>query len=618
MGSTDVRDSDGVLHRQTVGSIAPATAAQAGPRMAASLDLFFRPRNVAVIGASERPGSVGRTLFANLLAGYGTGRVIPVNPKRARVLDVPAFPDLKSVNDKVDLAVIVTPAPTVPEIVEECGQQGIRAAIVISAGFKEMGPPGAELEGKILTIARRHGMRIVGPNCLGVMSPVSGLNATFAHGMAHRGRVAFLSQSGALCTAILSWSLQANVGFSAFVSLGSMLDVGWGDLIDYFGRDSQTDSILLYMETVGDARAFLSAAREVALAKPIIVLKGGRTDEASKAAASHTGSLAGSDMAFDAAIERVGVLRVERIAEMFSMAAVLAQQPRPRGRRLTIVTNAGGPGVLATDALIQGGGKLTELADETKKKLDEFLPVHWSHNNPIDVLGDADAERYARTLAVAAGDPASDGLLVVLTPQDMTDPLKTAEALRPLVRNKEKPLLASWMGGDDVEPAIQVLNDASIPTFPYPDTAARAFNYLVQYADNLRNIYETPALVDDESENAATRIATANGIIAAARAAGRTLLSEVESKRLLATYHIPVVATHVAESEADAVRCAEQIGYPVVLKLHSHSITHKTDVDGICLNIQNAQQVREAFHAIQAAVTRRAARSISRALPSNR
>ena len=331
--------------------------------------------------------------------------------------------------EPVDLAVVVTPAPTVPEVIGECVEAGVKGAIIISAGFKEIGPEGAELERQVLEQARRGRMRLIGPNCLGVMSPGLGLNATFAAQIARPGTVGFLSQSGALCTAILDWSLRVNVGFSAFVSIGSMLDVGWGDLIDYLGDDPETKCIVIYMESIGDARSFLSAAREVALTKPIIVIKAGRTEAAAKAAASHTGSLAGSDEVLDAAFRRVGVLRVNSISQVFDMAEVLAKQPRPRGPRLAIVTNAGGPGVLATDALIENRGELAALSSQTIEALDAFLPSAWSHNNPIDILGDADAERYARTLAIATQDPNIDGLLVILTPQAMSDPTATAREL---------------------------------------------------------------------------------------------------------------------------------------------------------------------------------------------
>src|SRR5690349_2642431 len=342
-----------------------------------ALDSIFAPRTVAVVGATEREGSVGRTILWNLVSSPFGGVVFPVNAKRSSVLGIKAYPTLAAVPEAVDLAVIVIPAPAIPATIAECGRLGIPGAIVISAGFKEIGEEGARLEREILDLARAARMRVVGPNCLGVMSPVSGLNATFAAGMARPGKVGFISQSGALCTAILDWSFSANVGFSHFVSVGSMLDVGWGDLIDYLGDDPRTESIVVYMESVGNARAFLSAAREVALSKPILVIKPGRTAQAAKAAASHTGSLTGSDEVLDAVFERCGVLRVDDIAELFAMAETLAMQPRPKGPRLTIVTNAGGPGVLATDALITSGGKLTELSPGTLEELGRFLPATW-------------------------------------------------------------------------------------------------------------------------------------------------------------------------------------------------------------------------------------------------
>lgn len=566
------------------------------------LDTLFAPQSVAVIGASEREGSVGRTVLSNLLTNPFGGCVYPVNAKRKSVLGVAAYRDVASLPERPDLAVIVTPAPTVPAIIDQCAEQQIPSAIIISAGFKELGPEGVALERQIQATARRSGMRIVGPNCLGVISPISGLNASFAGAMARRGKIAFLSQSGALCTAILDWSLEQNVGFSAFVSLGTMLDVGWGDLVDYFGRDPGTESILMYMETVGDARSFLSAARNVALDKPIVAIKGGRTQEASQAAASHTGSLAGSDMAFDAAAARVGVLRVDRIAELFSIADVLSKQPRPKGNRLTIVTNAGGPAVLATDALVEGGGRLATLDEQAMAELNSFLPPHWSRGNPIDVLGDADAGRYARTLETAGRDPNSDGLLVVLTPQDMTDPLKTAQALGSLARIKDKPVLAGWMGGPSVEKAVQTLADASIPNFAYPDAAARAFNYLWRYSDNLKHLYETPTLLSDDAVAVEQRIGAACGILESVRASGRTLLTEAESKQVLVAYGIPVVDTRVAASEAEAVAAAEEIGFPVVAKLHSTTITHKTDVGGVRLNLADTVQVAEAFRSMRDAI----------------
>ena len=571
-----------------------------------SLGAIFNPRNVAVVGATDKTGSVGRTLLWNLVSHPFGGAVFPVNPKRPSVLGIKAYPTLLAVPDEIDLAVIVTPAPAVPDIVRECTEKRVRGVIVISAGFKETGPEGVELERRVLEQARRGGMRLIGPNCLGVMNPLTGLNATFAAGIARPGNVAFISQSGALCTAVLDWSIKENVGFSAFASIGSMLDVDWGDLIEHLGRDPHTHSIVLYMETIGNARSFLSAAREVALTKPIIVIKPGRTEGAARAAASHTGSLTGSDEVLEAAFRRSGVLRVDSIAELFYMAEILAKQPRPKGPRLTMVTNAGGPGVLATDALLLEGGELAILSKETLAEFDKVLPSHWSHGNPIDVLGDASPERYAQALEIAARDPDSDGLLVVLTPQAMTDPTRTAEALRPYAQLEGKPVLASWMGGPDVQAGESILNRLNIPTFPYPDSAARMFTYMWRYTDNLRALYETPSL-PARGERQGGREA-ADRILHDVRRAGRTLLTEFEAKALLTAYGIPTVPTRVAGTEDEAVAIAESMGFPVVVKLHSETITHKTDVGGVKLDLRDGRAVREAWRAIESAVADKAGR----------
>ena len=570
-----------------------------------ALDTIFAPRNVAVIGATETPGSVGRTLVWNLITSPFGGTVFPVNLKRPSVLGIKAYPSISAVPEPVELAVVVTPAQTVPDIIAECVDAGVKSAIIISAGFKEIGAAGVELERRILEHAQRGRMRIIGPNCLGVMSPTSGLNATFANTMARRGSVGFLSQSGALCTAILDWSLQENVGFSAFVSIGSMLDVDWGDLIYYLGDDAQTQSIVIYMESIGNARGFLSAAREVALAKPIIVIKPGRTEGAAKAAASHTGSLTGSDEVLEVAFRRSGALRVNSIAELFYMAEVLGKQPRPQGRRLTIVTNAGGPGVLATDSLIANGGELTPLSPEALEAFNQLLPPAWSHNNPVDILGDASPERYSKALEIAVKDPNSDGILVILTPQAMTDPTKTAEELQPYAQLPDKPVIANWMGGKDVAPGESILNHMNIPTFPFPDTAARVFDYMAHYAENLRGLYETPMPTTAGNDDAAGRERAAQ-IIAAARLSGRTLLTEFESKQLLLSYGIPTVHTRIATSEAEAIKAAEAIGYPVVVKLHSETITHKTDVGGVQLNLGDPAAVRAAYQAIAESVKAKA------------
>lgn len=571
------------------------------PSAAEGLNAIFAPRNVAVIGATERAGSVGRTILWNLISSPFGGTIYPVNPTRNSILGIRAYPNLAALPEQVDLAVIVTPAKTVPNVMRECVANGVKGAIIISAGFKETGAEGVALEAEILKIAREGNMRVVGPNCLGVMSPITKINATFAAAMARPGNVAFISQSGALCTAVLDWSFKENVGFSAFASIGSMLDVGWGDLIDYLGRDPNTKSIVIYMESVGDARSFLSAAREVALRKPIIIIKAGRTEQAAHAAASHTGSLTGSDEVLDVAFRRSGILRVDRISDVFYMSEVLAKQPRPKGNRLTIITNAGGPGVLATDALITGGGVLADIAPETMDKLNAILPAPWSHNNPVDILGDADPELYAKTLRILADDPSSDGLLVILTPQAMTDPTATAERLTEYAHIEGKPVLSAWMGGVDVERGDKILNQANLPSFQFPDTAVRMFNYMWQYSRNLNSIYETPILPTDSVEETPNR-QLVDSIVQHARSTGRTILTEYESKQVLAAYYIPTVNTMLAPTEDEAVARAGEIGYPVVVKLNSETITHKTDVGGVQLNLRDENAVREAFRRIQKAV----------------
>jgi len=565
------------------------------------LDVFFKPQAVALIGASETAGSVGRAILWNLLSSPFGGTIFPVNPKRASVLGIKAYPSVTAVPEEPDLAIVAVPAAGVPQVIRECGEAGVQGAIIISAGFKEAGTRGAELEQQTLEEARRGGIRVIGPNCMGVMGPLTGLNATFASPMALAGSVAFLSQSGALCSAILDWSLSEMVGFSAFVSIGSMADVGWGDLIDYLGYDQRTRSIILYMESIGDARSFLSAARQVALSKPIIVMKGGRTEAAAKAAASHTGGLTGSDEVLDAALRRCGVLRVNNISALFYMADVLSKQPRPEGPRLAILTNAGGPGVLATDTLLGLGDELAKLSSETLESLNRLLPSHWSHNNPIDILGDADGNRYGGAAEIVSRDPNSDGMLAILSPQAMTDSSQCAERLVASTKSSRKPILASWMGGAQVAAGEKILNRANIPTFPYPDTAVRAFNYMWRYTYNLRGLYETPVLVSEPSDGSPD-YSEAGVIIQRCRDAGRTILTERESKQLLQAWGVPTVETRAAASEDEAVNVARQIGYPVVLKLLSETITHKSDVNGVQLNLQDEAAVRRAYQTIESSV----------------
>jgi acetyltransferase len=448
-----------------------------------------------------------------------------------------------------------------------------------------------------LTAAQKGGIRIIGPNCLGIMRPVSGLNATFAPALAQQGSVALLSQSGAICTALLDWGLKERIGFSAVVSTGSMLDIGWGTLIDWFGSDPRTRSIVIYMESIGDARSFLSAAREVALDKPILVIKAGKSELGRQAAASHTGSLTGADDVLDAAFRRVGVLRVHDLNDIFQMTEILARQPRPSGPRLTIVTNAGGPGVLAVDALIGLGGEPACLAAETVDALDKELPAHWSHSNPVDVIGDAGPDRYAQAVKIAGNDPNTDGLLVIMTPQAMTEPAAIARALIPFATLKGKPILASWMGGEKATAGEEILNAAGIPTFAFPDAAVRAFHYMWRYSYNLRALYETPAITQNGG-----RTAEATRFIDGIRSTGRVLLTEFESKQLLSFYEIPVVDTRLADSEDNAAAIANSLGYPVAVKLNSHTITHKAEIGGVQLSLANEFAVREAFRTIRNSV----------------
>ncbi len=575
------------------------------PAARASLDSFFFPRSAAVIGATDRAGTVGRTLLGNLLEGKFPIKVFAVNPAHEEILGLKTYRSIAEIKTAVDLAIVVTPAATVPNIIRECVDAGVKSAVVISAGFREQGPEGARLEEEIKNHLRRGSLRLIGPNCMGFMNPTIGLNATFSGFMPQKGSVAFLSQSGALQTAILDWSRREQVGFSTVVSTGSMLDVDWGDLIHYFGDDPHTKSILLYMESVGDARSFLSAAREIALTKPIIVIKAGRSEAASRAAASHTGALTGSDEVFDAAFRRCGVLRVQNIADLFYMAEVLSKQPRPRGPRLTIVTNAGGPGVLATDALIATDGELTTLTADSLRALGEFLSPHWSRANPIDVLADADPERFVKAIDIAVKDPGTDGVLAIVAPQGLADPTRVAERMKSYAHSSGKPLLASWMGADEVAQGTAILNAAGIPTFAYADTAARAFTYMWRYTYNLRGLYETPALVEGPEPSDHDR-QTLEEFVQRVRTSRRTMLNEFEAKQLLANYGIPVVETRVAETENEAVAHADDIGYPVVLKVLSHAIAHKTDLDGVRLRLQNAERVREAFRSIQASVGEKA------------
>jgi acetyltransferase len=560
-----------------------------------ALDGFFHPASVAVVGASAAEGSVGSILMRNLLRDPFGGVVYPVNPKRKSVHGVLCYPSLLAVPEAVDLAVIATPAATVPAAIAQCIERGVQAAIIISAGFSELGTAGRVLEKQIRDLALGK-MRIVGPNCLGIIHPSSGLNASFASSMARPGRVALLSQSGAICTSILDWARERHIGFSSFVSVGTMLDVDFADLIDYFGDDPHTQSIVLYMESVGQVQKFVSAARAVARTKHVIVVKAGRHEAGARAAASHTGALAGSDAVFECALRRAGVLRVTTIPDLFSMAEILALQPPPCGPNLALITNAGGPGVMATDALMLEGGQLAPLSPATLDALNQFLPPYWSHGNPIDVLGDATPERYRRAVEICAKDANVQGIFVLLTPQAMSDPTETARQLVPFARIAGKPILASWMGGTDVRAGRDILSEAGIATFDSPEAGIKAFLHLVQYRRNQELLYELPAALPEDWQPNQARVRT---LFQQVRAAGRTLLTEFEAKEVLSCYGIPTVATVIARTADEAVAEARKMNGPVVLKLWSEVITHKTDAGGVILNLADAEAVRQAFDQIR-------------------
>ncbi len=571
------------------------------PAFRHSLDPLFQPRSVAVVGASATPGSVGSILIRNLLGNPFGGVVYPVNPRRKAVHGVRCYPDLASLPETVDLVVIATPASTVPPLVAECVERGVPAAIIISAGFAELGEPGRHLEQRIREVARGK-MRIIGPNCLGVIHPPTNLNASFAADMARPGNVALLSQSGAICTSILDWARGAHVGFSTFVSVGSMLDVDFADLIDYFADDPHTRSIILYMESIGDVRKFLSAARQASRIKQLIVVKSGRHEAGARAAASHTGALAGADAVFDAAFRRAGALRVTTIPDLFNMSEILAMQPPPKGPALALITNAGGPGVMATDELMMHGGQLAPLTADTLARLDAALTAFWSHANPIDLLGDATPERYRLAVETCLKDQHVQGLLVLLTPQAMTDPTETARQLTPFARASGKPLLACWLGGAGVQAGRDVLAQSSIPTFDSPEAAIHAFLHMVQYRRNQELLYERPEALPEDWQPAGERV---KAIIARARAEKRNLLNEAEAKELLASYGLPVVLSVPCATMEEAVKAAKQVGFPVVLKLLSSTVTHKSDVGGVVLNVADEAGVCSAFDAIRRNVTRK-------------
>ncbi len=562
------------------------------------LDKIFDPKSIAVIGASDKEGSVGYALMKNLTELGYQGKVYPVNIHKNEILGFKAYKAVDQLSESVDLAIIATPAETVPGIVAQCGKTGINGIVIISAGFKEAGLEGIALEDEILSIKRKYGLRIIGPNCLGIIRPAIRLNASFTRRIPKLGNIAFISQSGALGTAILDWAIHQNIGFSSFVSVGSVIDVGFGDLIDYFGNDPKTRSILLYIEGITDARKFMGAARHFARTKPIIVVKAGRFRESAKAAASHTGSLTGEDMTYDAAFKRAGLVRVDEIADLFNCAEVLGMQPLPRGRNLAIITNAGGPGVMATDALIARDGKLAKLGSKTMEKLNKVLPHYWSRGNPIDILGDAKADRYKSVVEACLDDENVDGLLIIYTVQAVGNPVEIARHLVEICKDRgysNRTILTSFMGYKEVEEANKIFTENNIPTFSTPEQAVKTYLYMHQYKRNLELLYETPEELPVDVVPPKRPLMV---IMRKAAMEDREILDEVEAKRFLAYYHLPVVKTRIACNPDEAAALASQIGYPVVLKILSPQITHKTDAGGVVLDITSETELRQAFQLI--------------------
>ncbi len=556
-----------------------------------SINAMFNPATVALIGASEEEGSVGRAILENLTAP-GKRRIFPVNPGKESIMGLRCYPGVADISEPIDLAVIATPANTVPELVEECARADVQGAVIVSSGFKEVGKEGLLLEEKILAVRKEYGIRVVGPNCIGVIRPHTGLNASFLKANPDPGNIAFISQSGALGGAILDWAIKAHVGFSMFASLGSMIDMDFGDLIDFLGSDRYTRSIMLYMEGVGNAKKFMSAARGFARTKPIVIVKPGRFPESAKAALSHTGALAGDDQVYDAAFKRAGVIRVREFSDLFNAASVLDSNYLPKGRKLAIVTNAGGFGVMATDTVMDLHGELSKLSDETIGELNAILPPFWSKGNPVDVLGDADSERYASAIKICLRDREVDGLLAIYGPQAILNAETLAGSIVEIARTCRKPVITAFVGGETVQKARDLFLQNSIPTYDTPEDAVKTYFYMYRYHRNLTLLYETPTELTVKQAPSKNHLKVLLRRIARE---GRTLLTEGESKDFLVNYDIPRTDPYMVRDVETALAAARRIGYPVVLKVVSHDISHKSDVGGVKVGIESDAQLKSEY-----------------------
>ncbi len=552
---------------------------------------MLNPKAVAAIGASDSEGSVGQAVMKNLLLGKDQRKIYPVNPNRASVMGLKCYPDIAKIPEHVDLAVIATPAKTVPRIVEECAKAGVDGVIIISAGFREIGAEGAKLEEEIKRIQSKYDIRVLGPNCVGLVRPQINLNATFLRDNPAPGQIAFISQSGALGSAILDWAVSAQIGFSMFASLGSTIDIDYGDMIDYLGENPHTKSIIIYLEGVGNAKKFMSAARGFARTKPIIVIKAGKYAAGAKAASSHTGALAGDYEVYDAAFKRAGVVMVDEISDLFNCATVLDSRHLPMGPRLAIVTNAGGPAVLAADSIVNHGGELARLSDETIHSMDANLPAFWSHGNPLDILGDADVKRFELAVGACIADPNVDGLLVIYTAQGTTEPTVIAESVSKIAANRRKPLLTVWMGENSVREARIVFHNHDIPTYPTPEEAVKTYMYMYRYRRNLDLLYETPEELSVDFAPPKHHLK----VMIRKAAKNRKALTQEEVDRFLDAYDIPRVQGAVATSVDEASMFASEFGYPVVLKIASQDILHKTDIGGVIVGIGTPQELKDSY-----------------------
>jgi acetyltransferase len=557
-----------------------------------TIEAMLNPKSVALIGATEREGSVGQAMMSNLLLGKEKRKIYPVNPGRETVMGLKCYPTISAIPNHVDLAVIATPSKTVPPLAEDCGRAGVDGMIIVSAGFRETGQEGIELERQLTDIQAKYGMRILGPNCLGFIRPYAELNASFLRKNPEIGEIGFVSQSGAIGTAILDWAVSTHVGFSFFVSLGSMLDIGFGDMIDYLGNDPKTRSILIYMEGVGDARKFMSAARGFARTKPIIIIKAGKHLAGAKAAHSHTGALAGDYEVYDAALKRVGVVRVDEIDDLFNCASVLESKHLPEGPALGVVTNAGGPAVLAADSIADRGLELAKLSDESMNALNKGLPPYWSKGNPVDILGDADIGRYEAAMRICMADPNVDGLLVIFTPQGAAPSTELAETVAKIAADRRKPILTTWMGRDSIREAREVFYRDDIPTYPTPEQAIKTYMYMYRYKRNLELLYQTPEELTVDLSPPKSHLEL---LVRKAAREGRTVLSQADVDKFLDAYDIPRPRGALATNAEEACGVASSIGYPVVLKIASQDVVHKTDVGGVVVGVESEQRLREEF-----------------------